>query len=112
MSDKTTHQHDEVTKDGYKKRCYCEKCKRKYDEFCKKSKHEGKVKCQRKCHTICEIKCEQPVEITKHWGYKKEYETKWDHFRPERAPRKCDKCKKDKEHCGCGGKKGKAVSSQ
>jgi len=79
--------HDSYDEHGYKKRCYCEKCKRKYAEWSKKNKEEGHTTCKRKCYTICEIKCEKPVLTTTHWGYKKEYEGKWERYHKADKPK-------------------------
>lgn len=94
--------HDSYDENGYKKRCYCEKCKRKYDEWCRRQKESGHKTCKRKCFTICEVKCEQPKYILDKWGYKKEYEGKWEPFHDkEPKPKHCDRCKKEKKDCSC-----------
>lgn len=99
-------QHDTYDETGYKKRCYCEKCKRTYDEWCKEKKEEGHQTCQRKCYTICEIVCEKPVTTITHWGYKKEYEGKWERFHDNKpVPKPCKKCKAEKSECKCHKKK-------
>lgn len=97
--------HDEYDDNSYKKRCYCEKCKRTYDEWCKKNKDEGHTTCKRKCYTICEVVCEKPVTTVTHWGYKKEYEGKWEPYRGGEPPKHCKRCKKESKHCGCDDRK-------
>ncbi len=106
MADKRQHNHDEHEHDshdenGYKKRCYCEKCVRSYDEWCKEHKERGETQCKRKCKTICEIVCEKEKVVTKKWGYKKEFETKWHKHRAEKAPKECKEpncANKDHKH--------------
>lgn len=92
--------HDEHDEHGYKKRCHCQRCKRTYDEWCRKHKEEGHTTCRRKCYTICEIKCEKPIHKRLHWGYKKEYEGKWEPYHKVREPR-CHKCKRERNECEC-----------
>jgi hypothetical protein len=96
MAEIISEKHDSCDESGYKKRCYCEKCKRKYDEWCHKNKEHGHTVCKRKCYTICEIVCEKPVTTITHWGFKKEYEGKWEHYHhKEEPPKHCKKeCKK------------------
>lgn len=94
--------HDSHDENGYKKRCYCEKCKRTYDEWCKSHKDEGKTQCVRKCYTICEIACEKPITKIVKWGYKQEFEGEWEpyhHAKP--APKHCNKCRKESKDCSC-----------
>lgn len=98
-----SHKHDECDESGYKKRCHCQKCKRQYDDWCKKNKKDGCTTCKRKCYTVCEIKCERPTTSVLHWGYKKEYEGKWEkyeHHGPvphaDKAHKKHKKCDDDK----------------
>jgi len=98
--------HDSYDENGYKKRCYCEKCKRIYDEWCRNNKETGQKVCERKCYTICEIKCERPKVIVKHWGYKQEFEGKWEPFvDPLPVPKHCGRCKKENADCKCDKKK-------
>jgi hypothetical protein len=95
------HNHDSYDEHGYKKRCHCTKCKRTYDEWCRKHKEEGCATCKRKCYTVCEIVCEKPHTVVTEWGYKKEYEGKWEKYDHIRPPKNCDKHKKP--NCGeCG----------
>jgi hypothetical protein len=94
--------HDRYDEDGYKRRCHCEKCIRTYDEWCKKRKEQGVTHCKRKCYTICEIKCEKPVTTTFNWGYKKEYEGKWESYHNDKpVPKPCNSCKKEGKSCSC-----------
>lgn len=95
------NKHDSYDENGYKKRCYCEKCKKSYDDWCEKNEEDGVTHCKRKCYTICEIVCEKPVTTVTHWGYKKEYEGKWESYRAEEAPKKCHKCKHEMTKCSC-----------
>lgn len=101
MADNKSLEHDSYDDNGYQKRCYCEKCKRTYDEWCKKNKEDGCTTCKRRCYTICEIKCEKPVTTVFEWGYKKEYEGKWEHYRSEPVPKPCVSCKKPTKECLC-----------
>lgn len=77
--------HDIIVDGQYKKRCYCQKCTHSFDIWAQKQKEEGRVTCKRKCITLCEIKCEKPVTTVYNWGYKKEYEGKWESFKDNKA---------------------------
>jgi hypothetical protein len=99
--------HDSYDHGSYKKRCYCQRCCDKYDEWCKEREKEGCVTCKKKCRTICEIVCEQPKTVVTKWGFKKEYEGKWEEHHDEKKPKHCDKCKKKHDRCECHGKKHK-----
>ena len=94
-----SHQHDECDENGYKQRCHCQKCKRQYDDWCKKNKKDGCTTCKRKCYTICEIVCERPTTSVTRWGYKKEYEGKWEKYEHTGPVPKADK--KHKKHKKC-----------
>lgn len=96
-----SEQHDKVTEDGYEKRCYCEKCVGKYKEWCRKNKEEGNTTCKRKCYTVCEIKCKKAVVTHTNWGYHEKFEGKWEPYRAEPAPKKCDRCQHEKKDCSC-----------
>lgn len=91
--------HDEITEDGYKKRCYCQKCTKKYDEWCREHKDEGHTSCKRRCYTVCEVICEKPVTTVTHWGYKKEFEGKWEKYHDKKVPAKCSECKRSRCRC-------------
>ncbi len=110
MPDHKSDQHDSFDEKGYKKRCYCEKCKRTYNEWCQKNKEEGQTKCKRKCYTVCKIVCERPVTTVTHWGYEKEYEGKWEHYKSQPVPKPCKKCKEEKKECRCNSKKEHSAS--
>lgn len=86
MSD-NSREHDIVREDGYKKRCYCEKCVKQFDHWCDVKKHEGKALCKKKSVTICEIVCERTDQKTYFYGHKKEFEGKWESTRAH--PEKC-----------------------
>lgn len=101
-----SEKHDSYDDKGYQKRCYCEKCVRTYEDWCKKHKEDGSTHCKRKCYTVCEVKCEKPVTTIHTWGYKKDYEGKWEHYRSESVPKRCGKCKSERKECRCGDKHG------
>lgn len=93
--------HDEETQDGYKKRCYCQKCVGKYKEWCEKKKGEPHIVCKRKCYTVCQIKCHKEQTTYTDWGYHEKFEGKWEHKDAEHAPHPCESCKKPKNDCSC-----------
>ncbi len=94
--------HDQITDNGYKQRCYCEKCKAKYDEWCKRQADKGQKICKRRCYTICEVVCKQPKLVVDRWGYKKHYEGKWENYNDfDIKPKHCKRCQKDRKHCTC-----------
>lgn len=78
MADSKKDRHDEHDEQGYKKRCYCEKCVKTFDEWCDVKKQEGKPLCRKKSYTICEIVCERTDSKTYFYGHKKEFEGKWE----------------------------------
>ena len=97
--------HDYVENGKYNKICACVKCVKKYDEWCKKNKEEGCTVCKRKRIVLEEIVCEKPITTIHKWGFKREYEGKWEDHHPEERPRHCKKCKKENKHCACNNKK-------
>lgn len=97
--------HDYVKDGKYNKICACVDCKRTYDEWCKKQKEEGCTICKRKRIVLEEVVCEKPITHIHKWGFKREYEGKWEPHRPEERPRHCKNCKKEHKHCDCKDKK-------
>lgn len=103
--------HDEWDDHKYKKRCHCQRCVGTYDDWCRKHKEKGCTTCKRKCYTICEIVCEKPVTHVYHWGYKKEYEGRWEPYHGAHGPRQgeehheehheCGRCHKRRDECEC-----------
>lgn len=110
MAESKKDRHDESNENGYKKRCYCEKCVKSFDEWCDVKKHEGKPLCRKKSYTICEIVCERTDSKTYFYGHKKEFEGKWEGakaYKPDCHDKKDYDDKKDRhdEHDENGYKK-------
>lgn len=95
------HKHDEITQDGYKKRCYCEKCVATYLEWCKQHKEKPTTTCKRKCYTVCEIECHKEQLHVKDWAFGKRYEGKWEPYQKKTHEPKHCKCGKPKKECQC-----------
>lgn len=95
------HEHDSCDGENYQRRCSCNKCSRKYDEWCRKNKRGGEPCCKRICRTVCEVVCEKPTTTVHKWGYKEQYDGKWEHHRGEEVPRRCGGCMKPAKECSC-----------
>jgi hypothetical protein len=104
------HCHDSHDDNSYKKRCYCEKCKKKYSEWCHEHKSKGETFCKRRCYTVCEIKCKKNVTLHKKWGYKKLYEGKWECHHEKKCPKGCKCDKHDKHDHSCSNSCSKSYS--
>jgi 3-hydroxy-3-methylglutaryl CoA synthase len=91
-------EHDTVVDGHYKKRCYCQKCTKQYDEWCRQKKREGCQHCKRICKTVCTVECKKPIKIVKEWGYKEEFEGKWEPHQGKPCPKDCKECKKHEHH--------------
>lgn len=98
---KDDNKHDHVDKDGYKKRCYCQKCVKRYKEWCEKKKDEGCTTCKRRCYTVCEIKCEKTDIIRTYFGFHEKFEGKWERYDSQPVPKHCNKCKREEKECEC-----------
>ena len=93
--------HSYEDKDGFKKRCFCQKCEKKWKEWCEKHKKEGETHCKRKCYTVCEYKCKKPVTTVFNWGYHKKFVGEWEKHKAEDVPKRCKHCKKHENNCDC-----------
>lgn len=83
------HEHDSHDEHGYVKRCYCQKCVKTFDDWKHKKQEHGCSTCKRRCRTICEYVCEQPKTTVYHWGFKKEFEGKWERVKAYDRPHDC-----------------------
>jgi hypothetical protein len=82
-------EHDCIIGGEYVKKCYCQKCTQKYEEWCEEKKYEGEKHCKRICKTVCTIKCERPIKIVRTWGYKEDWEGKWEDHSGLPEPHEC-----------------------
>lgn len=94
--------HDSSDGSGYTRRCGCQKCGDKYKKWCEATEHfQGEVTCERKKHITYTYRCQRPVNYVESWGFKQDYECKWEPTKAHQPPKHCKACKKESSDCSC-----------
>ena len=104
MAESKSELHDSYDENGYKKRCFCQKCTEQYVLWCKKNKKDGVTHCKRRCRTVCDIKCVKPVTTVYKWEEQQRFEGKWESYKELPVPKDCPSCKQAPKNCKCGKK--------